>query len=124
MEVLEKYEDLKKKHKKLKDKLEPGDSDNTEDFAQENADIQMLAHSKKVKRSPNSDRPVPQPQASAEPSLLKCDWCIYKTMSAERLKDHYKQKHFNCDLCDITLGTARALRTHNKSVHKAPGGTA
>ena len=126
MEILEKYEELKKKHKKLKDKIEPGDSDNTEDSAQENADIQMLAHFKKVgsRRSPNSDRPVPQPQPSAEPSLLKCDRCIYKTISAERLKDHYKQKHFNCDLCDITLGTARALRTHNKSVHKAPGGTA
>ena len=45
-------------------------------------------------------------------------------MSEERLKVHYKQKHYNCDLCDITLGTARALRAHNKSVHSAPGGTA
>ena len=125
MEMFDKYKDLQKKYTELKDKG-PSEKDKTDDSAQENIDLQILAQFKNAgsRRSPNSDRPMPNPQPSVDPELLKCNRCSFKTVSAERLKVHYKQNHFNCDLCDITLGTATALRAHNKTMHKAPGGTA
>ena len=129
MEILESYENLKKKYKELEEKVKPDEREKHEE-EEENIHIEILAQFKQSgsRRSPNSERPIPNQQPSVEStgpcSLFKCDRCVFKSVSEERLKNHYRQNHFNCDLCDITLGTAYALRAHNKNMHKAPGGTA
>ena len=116
----ERHEELKKKYKELEEKVELGSN------PQEIIDIEILAQFKKAgsRRSPNLERPVPNYQPAAKPKLFNCERCSFKSVSEERLKIHNKRNHFTCDLCDITLGTACALRAHNKNVHKAPGGTA
>ena len=129
MDILTGFEDLKKKYKELEEKVKPGERDKgreEEDNDQENINIEILAQFKQsgYRRSPNSERPMPKSQPQVDPKLFKCDRCNFKSVSEERLKVHYKRNHFNCDLCDITLGTAHALRAHNKNLHNAPEGTA
>ena len=123
MEILESYENLKKKYKELEEKVKPDEREKNED-EEENSHIEILAQFKQSgsRRSPNSERPIPNQQPSVEStgpcSLFKCDRCVFKSVSEERLKNHYRQNHFNWNTWNSSAVNKAHLKKHVRRHHK------
>ena len=71
----------------------------------------------------------PTAPASQEPVVAKkqpekCTWCLFKSVDEGRLKTHIREKHHQCDICDIAFKTPVSLREHLRQRHGKKNGTA
>ena len=66
---------------------------------------------------------VPAPPVPTGDKLHKCTWCQFKSVDKARLKNHIKEKHQQCDICEVAFKTPVSLREHMRTVHDKQHGT-
>ena len=118
-DILEKYNEVKKKYEEL---LENKKSPEAASIDNENDNIEVLVINKQ--RGGRRDNPaVPTPLVPTEDKLHKCTWCQFRSVDKARLKNHIKEKHQQCDICEVAFKTPVSLREHMRNRHDKQNGT-
>ena len=65
-----------------------------------------------------------EPVVTAKKQPEKCTWLLFKSVDEGRLKNHIREKHQQCDVCNIAFKTSVSLREHLKQRHGKQNGTA
>ena len=122
MDILNKYNELKKKMAEPEKKDEEVVVTETED---DDISVEVLSKNKHsgYRRSNPSEAPTVAPKPQLNIVTFKCTWCNFQSKNESALRTHLVQKHHSCDICSVSFKTVFSLREHMKNVHKKVNGT-